>query len=199
MSKMSKSRFTAKKIAVLALLTGLSLVTFIIESLFPNMVIPGAKPGLANIFSLAALIMYSPAEAFLVVAVRTVLGAMYAGNFSALLYSFTGGMVSIAVSSVLMYAVYPRVSVMAVSIAAATAHNITQNIVFVFLSGSVLMFGYMPYLVLLGIVSGAVVGGVTMLLFRGVPETVFKKVIFERPEKSEKGVFDAEASIFRLP
>lgn len=181
---MSKSRFTAKKIAVLAILTGLSLVTFIIESLFPSMIIPGAKPGLANIFSFAALIMYSPAEAFLVVAVRTLLGAVYAGNLSALLYSFTGGAVSMAVSSLLLY-LAPKVSVPAVSVAAAVAHNITQNVVFVLLSGSVLMFGYMPYLILLGILSGAVVGGVTLIIFKSVPESAFKKVIYTRPEASK--------------
>ncbi len=180
---MSKKRFTAKKIAVLALLTGLSLVAFIIESLLPSMIIPGAKPGFANIFSFAALIMYSPAEAFLVVAVRTLLGAVYAGNLSALLYSFTGGVISMAVSSVLLY-LAPKVSVMAVSVAAAVAHNITQNIVFVFLSGSVLMFGYMPYLILLGVLSGAVVGGATLLVFRGVPENIFAKVIYPKPVRA---------------
>lgn len=177
---MSKNRFIAKKIAVLALLTGLSLITFIIESLFPTMIIPGAKPGFANIFSLVALIMYSPVEAFTVVALRTLLGAVYAGNVSALLYSFTGGVVSMGVSSILIYLVHPKVSLMAVSVAAAVAHNITQNVVFVFLSGTTLMFGYMPYLVLLGIISGAIVGGVTILIFRGVPENVFKKVIWEK-------------------
>lgn len=173
-------RFTAKKIAVLALLTGLSLITFIIESLFPTLIIPGAKPGLANVFSFAALIMYSPIEAFIVVALRTGLGAIYAGNVSALLYSFSGGVVSMAVSSVLMYCVYPRISVFAVSVAAAVAHNLTQNAVFVLLSGSVLMFVNLPYLVLLGIVSGAVVGGITMLIFKGVPQNAFEKVIFKK-------------------
>lgn len=173
-------KFTAKKIAVLALLTGLSLITFIIESLFPTLIIPGAKPGLANVFSFAALIMYSPIEAFIVVALRTCLGAIYAGNVSALLYSFSGGIVSMAVSSVLMYLVYPRISVFAVSVAAAVAHNITQNAVFVLLSGSVLMFVNLPYLVLLGIVAGAIVGGITMLLFKGVPQNAFEKVIFKK-------------------
>lgn len=179
---MSKGRFTAKKIAVLALLSGLALVMFIIENLFPSMVIPGARLGLANLFSLAALIMYSPVEAFIVLAVRTVLGSLFAGNFSALLYSFTGGMVSMAVASLLMYTAYPKISVMAVSVAAAVAHNITQNIVFVFLSGSVMMFGYMPYLVLLGIISGGIVGGVATLIFRGIPKSVFEKVIWQKSE-----------------
>ncbi len=173
-------KFTAKKIAVLALLTGLSLITFIIESLFPTLIIPGAKPGLANVFSFTALIMYSPIEAFIVVALRTCLGAIYAGNVSALLYSFSGGVVSMAVSSVLMYLVYPKISVFAVSVAAAVAHNITQNAVFVLLSGSVLMFVNLPYLVLLGIVAGAVVGGITMLLFKGVPQNAFEKVILRK-------------------
>lgn len=191
---MSAGKNAAKKIAVLAILTALSLITFIVESLFPPLIIPGAKMGLANVFSFAALIMYSPIEAFAIVAIRTVLGAVYAGNFSAVLYSFTGGMVSMAVSSLLMYLAHPRVSVMATSVAAAVAHNITQNVVFVFLAGSALMFGYMPYLILLGILSGAIVGGVIMLIFRGVPKTAFEKVIFERKKKDKAVAADEEDS-----
>lgn len=179
---MSKGRFTAKKIAVLALLSGLALVAFIIENLFPSMVIPGARLGIANIFSLAALVMYSPVEAFIVVAVRTLLGSLFAGNVSALLYSFTGGMVSMAVASVLLYTLHPKISVMSVSVASAVAHNITQNAVYVFLTGSALMFAYAPYLILLGVISGGIVGGVTMLLFRGVPQNVFAKVIWSKSE-----------------
>ncbi len=183
---MSAGKNAAKKIAVLAILTALSLITFLIENLFPPLIIPGAKMGLANVFSFAALIMYSPIEAFSVVAIRTVLGAVFAGNFSAVLYSFTGGIVSMAVSSLLIYLAHPRVSVMAASVAAAVAHNITQNVVFVFLSGSALIFGYMPYLILLGVLSGAIVGGAIMLIFRGVPETAFEKVISERKKKAKE-------------
>lgn len=174
---------TAKKIAVLALLTGLAIITFILESLLPSMYIPGAKPGLANIFSLIALIMYSPWEAFAVVAARTLLGAIFAGNPSALLYSFTGGMVSMGVSAILIYTAYPRISLMAVSVAAAVSHNITQNIVFMFLSGSALMLGYMPYLVLIGAASGAVVGIAISLIFRSVPISIFEKAIRAKKDK----------------
>ena len=174
---------TAKKTAVLAMFTGLSLMMFLIESLFPPLVLPGAKMGLANIFSFAALIMYSPLEAFLVVIVRTGLGAIFSGNVSVLLFSFSGGMVSMAVSSLLMYTAYPKISVMAVSITAAVAHNVTQNAVFALMSGSLLMFGYMPYLILLGILAGAIVGGATMLIFKGIPQNVFLKAIDEKKKK----------------
>ncbi len=176
---MNAGRNAAKKIAVLAMLTGLSLIMFLIENLFPT-ILPGARMGLANIFSLVALIMYSPLEAFAVVVIRTFLGAVFAGNISMVLYSLTGGVVSMAVSSVFLYTLYPAISIMSISIAAAVAHNITQNIVFVFVSGTALIFGYMPYLVLLGILSGAIVGGVTLLIFRGLPLNLFAKIIHER-------------------
>ena len=174
---MKSGKNAAKKIAVLAIFTALSLIMFIIENQFPPMFFPGAKMGLANIFSFAALIMYSPIEAFIIVAVRTGLGAVYAGNVSALMYSFTGGVVSMAISSALMYTVYPRISVMSVSIIAAVAHNITQVCVFALLSGTALIFGYMPYLVLIGVLSGAIVGGVTMLVFKKVPKSIFERAI----------------------
>lgn len=173
---MKSGKFTAKKIAVLAIFITLSLITFIIENQFPPLFVPGARMGLANIFSFTALIMFSPVEAFIVVAVRTGLGAIYAGNVSALLYSFTGGVVSMAISSVLMYTVYPRVSVMAVSVLGAVAHNVTQNIVFVLLTDTSTLT-LIPYFILAGILSGAIVGAVTLLLFKKITMSVFEKTI----------------------
>lgn len=174
---MTNKKYAARKIATLALLCALSLITFIIENQFPPLFIPGAKMGLANIFSFAALILFSPWEAFLVVVIRTGLGAVFAGNVSMLMYSLTGGLVSMTVSSVLIYLVYPKISIMSVSITAAVAHNVTQNAVFVLLSGTALTFGYMPYLVLLGILSGAIVGAVTLLVFKKVPKSVFERAL----------------------
>lgn len=176
---MKSGKFTAKKIAVLAIFITLSLITFIIENQFPPLFVPGARMGLANIFSFTALIMFSPVEAFIVVAVRTGLGAIYAGNVSALLYSFTGGVASMAISSVLMYTVYPRVSVMAVSVLGAVAHNVTQNIVFVLLTDTSTLT-LIPYFILAGILSGAIVGAVTLLLFKKIPMSVFEKTIGQK-------------------
>ena len=176
---MKSGKFTAKKIAVLAIFITLSLITFIIENQFPPLFVPGARMGLANIFSFTALIMFSPVEAFIVVAVRTGLGAIYAGNVSALLYSFPGGVVSMVISSVLMYTVYPRVSVMAVSVLGAVAHNVTQNIVFVLLTDTSTLT-LIPYFILAGILSGAIVGAVTLLLFKKIPMSVFEKTIGQK-------------------
>ena len=181
-----KSRFPAKKIAMLALFSALGLIVFIIENQFPPLFVPGAKMGLANIFSLAALILYGPIEALVVVAVRTVLGSLFAGNVSMLLYSLTGGVISIALSAILIYIAYPRVSVLAVSVAAAVLHNIVQNAVFVLVTGTSLMFSYMPYLALIGVLSGAIVGAVVTIIFKKVPESVFVRAAYNLP-KAEDG------------
>ena len=181
-----KSRFPAKKIAMLALFSALGLIVFIIENQFPPLFVPGAKMGLANIFSLAALILYGPIEALVVVAVRTVLGSLFAGNVSMLLYSLTCGVISLALSAILIYIAYPRVSVLAVSVAAAVLHNIVQNAVFVLVTGTSLMFSYMPYLALIGVLSGAIVGAGVTIIFKKVPESVFVRAAYNLP-KAEDG------------
>lgn len=182
---MGEKRFTAKKLAVLGVLTALSLITFLIENLFPPLFIPGAKLGLANAFSFTALIMYSPLEAFIVVGVRTLLGAVFAGNLSAVLYSFTGGVISMAVSSALLYCAHPKISVICISVIAAALHNFTQNAVFVLLSSTPLAFYYAPYLILLGVLSGTFIGAAVTLVVKRVPTKTFSKVmgLQDKPQK----------------
>ena len=179
---MMKPRKPAQRIAADALLAALGLITFLIENLFPPLFFPGAKMGLANIFSLAALILFGPADAFAVLTARTLLGAMFAGNASSLMYSLTGGCAAMAVSAILIYALYPKVSIIAVSIVAAIMHNIVQNLVFVGISQTALTFSYMPYLALLGILSGAIVGLAVMLIFKRVPLSVFERACGQKLE-----------------
>ena len=60
------------------------------------------------------------------------------------------------------------------------SHNVTQVCVFVLMTNTVRMFVNLPYFVLLGILSGAVVGGVIMLIFKKVPKSVFEKAIIRK-------------------
>lgn len=177
---MKKNRPAVKKLTVTAIFTALSLITFLIENAFPPLILPGAKMGLANIFSFAVLIIYGPWEAFAVIVTRTLLGAIFSVNPSMLVYSFSGGVVSMGVSAVLMYAVYPRVSVIAVSIAAAVIHNVTQNLVYIAITQTPQMLVYMPYLMMLGVLSGIIVGAATLLIFKKIPKKLFESA---QPDK----------------
>ena len=165
--------FTARRVATLSVLTAMGLITFMIESLFPPLFLPGAKMGISNVFSLLTLIVLGPTEAFVLVLVRTTLGSIFTGNMSTLLYSMTAGVVSVAVSTILVEFVYPKVSIVAISVVAAVMHNLTQNLVFCLISETPEMFAYMPWLALLGVVAGIIVGFAVWFILRTVPTKVF--------------------------
>ena len=172
-SKNTNSFFSARRMATLAVLTAMSLITFMIESLFPPLFIPGAKMGLSNIFSLLALFVLGPSEAIVLVLVRTTLGSVFTGNISTLMYSMTAGLVSVIVSTVLVEFAYPKVSIVAISVVAAVIHNLTQNTVFCLVSNTPEMFLYMPWLALLGVLAGVIVGFAVWFILRAVPTRVF--------------------------
>ncbi len=165
--------FSARRIALLSVLTAMGLIMFMVESLFPPLFLPGAKMGLSNIFSLLTLFVMGPTEAFVLVIIRTTLGSLFTGNISTLMYSMTAGIVSVAVSAVLVEFAYPRVSIVAISVVAAVMHNLAQNIVFCLVSDTAEMFAYMPWLALIGVVAGVIVGFAVWLILRTVPTKIF--------------------------
>lgn len=169
--------FSARRLAYLSVLTAMGLIMFMVESLFPPLFLPGAKMGLSNIFSMLALFTLGPVDAFIVVIIRTTLGSVFLGNVSTLLYSMSAGVVSVVVSALLVQFVYPRVSIVAISVVSAVMHNLTQNVVFCLVSNTPQMFSYMPWLALLGIVAGLIVGFAVWLILRGIPVKIFASVL----------------------
>ena len=169
-------RITTKRLVTLALLSALGLITFMLENLFPPLFVPGAKMGLSNVFSLTALVVLGPVEAVIVVLVRILLGSLFT-NVSALIYSLTAGLISIAVEILLFYLLFPRASLVAVSIFAAVAHNLAQNAVYVLVTGSPAMFAFAPYLAMIAVGSGAVIGTVVLFLVKKIPTSQFAKIL----------------------
>lgn len=169
--------FSARRIATLSVLTAMGLIMFMVESLFPPLILPGAKMGLSNIFSLLALFLLGPIDAVVLVVVRVVLGSMFTGNMSTLMYSLSAGLVSVIVSSILVEFAYPKVSIVAISIVAAVLHNLTQNVVFCLVSNTPQMFSYMPWLALLGVLAGIIVGFAVWFILRMIPMRTFATML----------------------
>jgi len=174
---MQKSKFfSAKKIAVMGVLTALSLIMFLVESLFPPLFIPGAKMGLSNIFSYIALIMYSPIECFIIIVARSILGGIFSGNMFSIIYSLTAGIISSAASALLIYAV-KKFSPLAVSALSAVIHNMVQLVIYYFVTGTTAVFYYAPYLAAAGILAGAIVGAATIFIIKLTPEGLADKLL----------------------
>ena len=87
----------ASKVAQYGLLTALALVLSYLESLVPPLWVPGVKLGLANIVTLFALYALGPGQALMILTARCLLGAVFAGNMNALIFSLLGGLAAMGV------------------------------------------------------------------------------------------------------
>ena len=95
---------------------------------------------------------------------RCLLGGLFAGNLSAMLFSVLGGLTAMLVMIFLRR--LPRLSVYGVSIGGAAAHNIGQMAAAVITLGSTMVLGYLPFLLAVSLFTGALTGFITALLLR---------------------------------
>ena len=162
-------KLTTKKLALCAVLTALALGLSTLESLFPVSVLvplPGIKLGLANIVTVFALYRLGAPFALAILVARCLLGAMFAGNVSALLFSLMGGVLAMLTMIVLRRV--RGLSVYGVSIAGAAAHNIGQICAAMVVLGGTAVLGYLPVLLGVSLITGTLTGFVASLLFRAM-------------------------------
>ena len=149
----------------LALLTAIALTIFMVEAQLPVLVpIQGVKLGLANIVTVFALYQLGAGAALAILLTRCLLGGLFAGNLSAMLFSVLGGLTAMLVMIFLRR--LPKLSVYGVSIGGAAAHNIGQMAAAVITLGSTMVLGYLPFLLAVSLFTGALTGFITALLLR---------------------------------
>lgn len=148
------------KVAYFGVFTALALIFSYVESLIPiHMGIPGIKLGLANLIIVIALYKMSIKEAYILSIVRIVLAGFMFGNLFAILYSLTGGMLSLTIMCILKKT--DKFSVYGVSMAGGVFHNIGQLIMAAIVLESVSIGYYFPVLLISGLVTGFVIGVVS--------------------------------------
>jgi len=148
-----------KKLVFLSLLVSLGLALSIVESMMPvPFMAPGAKLGLANMVCLVTLVIFGFKEAFAVAVLRSLTFALATGNFSGLMYSMSGAILS----TIVMYLIYSILSnyfsLIGVSIFGAISHNIAQIGVASLIMENVKIFSYLPVMLLMSLFTGYFVG-----------------------------------------
>ena len=147
-----------KTLAQSAVLVALALALSYTERFIPLQLViplPGVKLGLANIATLVALYALGWQKTIPIVVVRCFLGALF-GGLTGILFSLTGGLISLSVMAVCKKA--SLFSIYGVSILGAAAHNIGQILAAMALMGSVYVWAYLPYLLLIAIFTGTATG-----------------------------------------
>lgn len=148
----------ARRIAELSVLTAVSLIIFIIELQIPNpFPIPGIKLGLANIITVYAVYHYRAYEVALIVTVRLLLGSVFSGNFMALIYSASGAFLCL-LGMLLLKRIIDEKHIWIASIFGAVLHNTGQIIAAVFVTQTMQILAYYPFLLVSGCLAGLFTG-----------------------------------------
>ena len=170
---MADIKLNGKKIALLSIFTALALILFVVENLFPPLIIPGAKMGLSNVFILLAILYCGNIYGVIVFLAKVLLGSLITGNISSLLYSLPAGIISITIEILLIEFALKKVSIIAISTVCAVLHNVVQKTVFCLISKTSEFFVYLPYLSLLGVLAGFIVGFAVWLITKLLYDKIF--------------------------
>ena len=152
-----------------AVLVSLALALSYAERFIPLQLLiplPGVKLGLANVVTLIALYLFGGKSAFVILVLRCVFGAVFGGGITGLLFSLSGGLLSMSVMAACKKV--PFLSVYGVSILGAAAHNIGQILAAMGLMNSVYIGMYLAYLLVVAlftaVANGAACAGVLRIL-----------------------------------
>lgn len=156
-----------RRMALCAILIALALCLSYMERFIPLQLVvplPGVKLGLANIVTLMALYLLDGRTAVTVLLLRCLLHTPFSGSLTALAFSVTGGLLALAVMELArrtgLFSVY------GVSVLGAAAHNIGQIAAASLLFGSPYIISYLPFLLLVSVLTGLVTGSAASGTFR---------------------------------
>ncbi len=162
----------AKKIPLCALLVALALALSYTERFIPLQLViplPGIKLGLANVVTLVALFLLGWKDTFWIVLLRCVMGAVFGGGISGLLFSLTGGLLSLAVMT--LAGKVPCFSIFGISILGAAAHNMGQICAAMVLMQTVYIGAYLPYLLIVALFTGFATAATAAGVLKILPHT----------------------------
>ncbi len=148
-----------KRLALCAVLISLALALSYTERFLPLQLLiplPGVKLGLANIVTLIALYLMGPGSAFAILIPRCVLGAVFGGGITGLMFSLTGGILAMSVMALCRR--MKLFSVYGVSILGAAAHSVGQILAAMVLMNSIYVGAYLSYLLGVSIATGFATG-----------------------------------------
>lgn len=145
------------RIAYFGVFTALALIFSYVETLIPFQIgIPGVKLGLANLIIVIALYKLSLKETWLLAVTRVLLSGFIFGNYFSIIYSLAGSALSLLVMNYLKKR--GGFSVMGISLAGGTAHNMGQLLVAMVVVETYSVAYYLPVLLIAGVITGLIIG-----------------------------------------
>ena len=151
------------RIAFLGLFVALAFVLSYIEFMLPlNIGIPGAKIGIANLAVMVTLYTVGEKNAIALSIIRVILVGLTFGNISMMMYSMAGAALSLF--AMLLARKIGKLSMTGVSVLGGVFHNVGQIIVAMLVLETKSLLYYLPFLIIVGTITGLVIGIVSSLI-----------------------------------
>ncbi len=153
------------KVSYFGMMTALSLILSYVEMLIPiHFGVPGMKLGLANLIIVIVLYTHSLKAAFFISISRILLSGFLFGNMFAIIYSLSGGILSLLVMN--FFKKKKSFSIIGVSISGGVSHNLGQLFVAMLVVESYKVGFYFPMLMVAGMLTGALIGVVSVEILK---------------------------------
>ncbi|BAE85693.1 Gx transporter family protein [Desulfitobacterium hafniense] len=183
-----------KRFAIIIILVTNAIIISFLESFIPVPIpVPGIKLGLGNIITMIAIAFLGLKDVLFIVVVRCFVVAILTRGVMMLAFSLTGGLLSALVMWLLYKKLSRFFSIKGVSIVGAIVHNTTQITVASFILGQVVVFYYLPILLISAVVTGLITGSIGELAINEVSKKdIFAKTAEPDVNEEEQIPFKSE-------
>ena len=160
------------RVAYFGVFTALALIFSYVETLIPfNFGIPGVKLGLANLIIVISLYKLKLSDVYLLSITRVLLSGFIFGNYFSIIYSLSGGLLSLSTMALLKKV--GGFSVYGISVAGGVMHNIGQLIIAMLIVETFSVIYYVPVLLISGLVTGLIIGIAAMEMIKRLKNIQF--------------------------
>lgn len=168
-SSSSKHAVNTKKLVLAAILTAAAIIMHTVESMLPPLMIGiPVRLGLANIFTLVALIMLGAPYVLAIAVLRCLVASLITGAVSQLPYSLTGALLSFLAMLLLDgLRKKDRISAVGESVFGSFAFNVGQLAVGILIAGRAMLY-YFPIMSLLSVPTGIFTGLAAHYICKGI-------------------------------
>jgi len=164
-----------RKYAVIVILVTNAILISFLESFIPMPIpVPGIKLGLGNIITMIGIAFLGLEDVLFIVIVRSFVVAVLTRGVMMLAFSLSGGILSAIVMWLLYKKLSKLFSIKGISIAGAITHSTAQIVVASFILGQVVVFYYLPVLLISSVITGYITGSIAELAI----DEVGKKGVF---------------------
>jgi len=160
-----KNMSKTKTMVLTGLLFAIAIVLSVVENQLPPLVaaVPGVQFGLSNIVVMFCLFFLSKRQAFFLAVLKSMFVLLTRGLIAGTL-SLCGGLASLLVMILLILIFKDKVSYLVISIFGAITHNVMQFAAISLLFINIVVWVYLPVLIIAGIAAGTATSVLLRLL-----------------------------------